>query len=116
MRERLHRSPNGRVGTRRAVWLGMSDNQLAHSVLTSVLYSTLEVAADVLDRRPQSLALFGELTDAQREQLAQDAWTIGLRALGNAHTAARESRLTDIGANLLAEIDRQLKTHIDQQQ
>ena len=44
-----------------------------------------------------------------------DAWSIGLRALHNAHSAAQESRLKDVGAALVADIDRQLRTHVEQQ-
>jgi hypothetical protein len=81
-----------------------------------VRYSSDEVAADVRDRRPDSLTLFGELDDPQRRQLALDAWTIGLRALYNAHTAAQESKLKDIGESLMGDIGRQLSAHIERQQ
>lgn len=82
----------------------------------SVLSSADEVAVDLRDRRPDSLALFGALDAAVREQLAHDAWTIGLRALGNAHAAAQESKLKDVGATLLDDIDRQLKAYVGEQQ
>ena len=55
-------------------------------------------------------------TQAQRDQLVVDAWSIGLRALHNAHSAAQESRLKDVGAALVADIDRQLRTHVEEQQ
>jgi hypothetical protein len=38
-----------------------------------------------------------------------------LRALHNAHSAAQESRLKDVGAALVADIDRQLRTHVEEQ-
>lgn len=82
----------------------------------SVVCASEEVAADVRDRRPDSLALFGELDEPQREQLALDAWSIGLRALHNAHAAAQESRLKDVGQALVVDIDRQLRSHVEQQQ
>lgn len=82
----------------------------------SVLFTAEEVAADVRDRRPDALALFGDLEDAQREQLVHDAWSIGLRALQNAHSAAQEAKLKDIGASLLADVDDKLRAHVEQQQ
>jgi hypothetical protein len=82
----------------------------------SVIFTSGEVAADLRDRRPDSVTLFEELDEAARDQLALDAWTIGLRALANAHAAAQESKLKDVGANLLTDIDRQLCAHVEQQQ
>jgi hypothetical protein len=82
----------------------------------SVLFAIDEVAVELRDRRPDSLALFGDLDEAVREQLAHDAWAVGLRALANAHAAAQESKLKDVGATLLGDIDRQLKRYVEQQQ
>jgi hypothetical protein len=82
----------------------------------SVVFMSEEVTADLRDRRPDSVALFEELDEASRDQLALDAWTIGLRALANAHAAAQESRLKDVGASLLTDIDRQLRAHVEKQQ
>ena len=81
----------------------------------TVVFTSEEVSADLQDRRPDSIALFEELDEAARDQIALDAWTIGLRALANAHAAAQESKLKDIGASLLADIDRQLRVHVDEQ-
>ncbi|MFM2416648.1 MAG: hypothetical protein RL385_1371 [Pseudomonadota bacterium] len=82
----------------------------------SVLFAAEEVALDLRDRRPDSVALFGELDERARDQLAHDAWAIGLRALANAHQTAQESKLKDVGAALLGDIDRQLKVYVEQQQ
>jgi hypothetical protein len=82
----------------------------------SLICTAEEVAAELRDRRPDSAALFVELDDPAREQLALDAWTIGLRALANAHAAAQESKLKDIGTTLLTDIDQQLRAHVEQQQ
>jgi hypothetical protein len=90
----------------------MSDAHLK----VSVLFTSEEVAADLRDRRPDTIGLFGNLDEAQHEQVVLDAWSIGLRALHNAHAAAQESRLKDVGASLLADIDRQLTAHVEQQQ
>ncbi len=82
----------------------------------SVLHSCDLVSAEVRDRRSESVALFGDLTTAQRDRLAEDAWRIGLHAIHNAHVAAQESRLQEIGTELVADIDRQLRDHVDGQQ
>jgi hypothetical protein len=89
--------------------------QPAHQLRASVIYSADEISADVRDRRTDSLSLFADLDQAQRDQLVVDAWSIGLRALHNAHSAAQESRLKDVGAALVADIDRQLRTHVEEQ-
>jgi len=81
-----------------------------------VLASADVVATEVRDRRPDSISLFANLTEPQREQFAHDAWSIGLRALHNAHAAAQEVRLQDIGTSLVADIDRQLRAHVESQQ
>ena len=82
----------------------------------SVLVATEEVAVDLRDRRPESVGLFTDLHSAARDQLAHDAWAIGLRALANAHAAAQEAKLKDVGATLLGDIDRQLRLYVEQQQ
>ena len=82
----------------------------------SVLLASEEVTVELRDRRPESLALFGDLDLPVRDQVAHDAWAIGLRALANAHAAAQESSLKDVGATLLRDIDRQLKLHVEHQQ
>jgi hypothetical protein len=94
----------------------MANDNLGSLVNVSVLVSSDVVAAEVRDRRPDALALFGALSAEQRAGLVHDAWTIGLRALGNAHAAAQEARLQDIGGELVAEIDRQLRQHVEAQQ
>lgn len=87
-----------------------------HSLSVSVLLATEEVVVDLRDRRPDSVGLFADLESTARDQLAHDAWAIGVRALANAHAAAQESKLKDVGATLLGDIDRQLKLYVDQQQ
>ena len=82
----------------------------------SIFLSPEALVAEVRDRRPASLVMFGELDDSQREQLVLDAWRIGLRALHNAHVAAQEARLKDVGETLLRDIDQQLRTHVAHQQ
>ncbi len=74
------------------------------------------VSAEILDPRPNSISMFEDLTEPQRQQLATDAWSIGLRALANAHAQAQEARLQDVGKTLLDDVDRLLKGHVDSQQ
>src|SRR5947209_181755 len=93
----------------------MMNTTCPQTLQVTVVFTSEEVSADLQDRRPDSIALFEELDEAARDQIALDAWTIGLRALANAHAAAQESKLKDIGASLLADIDRQLRVHVDEQ-
>jgi hypothetical protein len=74
------------------------------------------VSAQVEDRRPDTITLFCDLTQQQQQQLETEAWSIGLRALANAHAQAQEARLQDVGKGLLDEFDRQLKQHVETQQ
>jgi hypothetical protein len=94
----------------------MTNLARAPQLQVAVVFTSEQVAADVRDHRLETISLFGDLDEAQREQLAVDAWSIGLRALHNAHSSAQESMLKDIGASLLADIDRQLRSHVEQQQ
>jgi hypothetical protein len=75
-----------------------------------------ELATEIHDSREGTLSLFGPLTDAQREQLALDAWLVGSRALANAHAQAQEARLQDVGRALLQDFERQLRDHVEAQQ
>jgi hypothetical protein len=94
----------------------MANINLPQQVQISVIFTPEEVTADLRDRRPGSVALFEELDMPSRDQLGLDAWMIGLRALANAHAAAQESKLKDVGATLLTDIDRQLRAHVEEQQ
>lgn len=93
----------------------MTNDRHGTQVSVSVRLATDLVAADVEDRRPDALSLFEGLTGTQRAVLAHDAWTIGLRALGNARAAAQETRLDEIGKELLVEIERQMRAHVEAQ-
>ena len=89
---------------------------LQNRITVDVAATPEEIAVRIADRRPNSLSLFSELTDQQANQLAIEAWTVGLRALANAYAQAQESRLQDIGKGLLEDVDRQLKAHVAAQQ
>ena len=75
-------------------------------------------AADValVDPRHEIVTMFGALAPAQQSQLAVDAWTIGLRAVSNAHAQAQEARLADVGRTLLQDIGDQLDVHVRSQE
>jgi hypothetical protein len=89
----------------------------SNNQLTGVVgVSTDAISAEILDSRPSAISMFGALNEAQQGQLALDAWSIGLRALANAHAQAQESRLQDVGTTLLEDVDRLLKGHVDSQQ
>lgn len=67
------------------------------------------------DRRPEIVEFFTGLTEAQRLQLATDAWDIGLRALRTAHHQAQESRLADVGKSLMEDFRERLDQHVADQ-
>lgn len=94
----------------------MVENAPSSNLTALVQCTSNEVNATLTDRRPEGLSVFGDLNDEQRVDLACEAWRIGLRALGNAHVAAQESRLKDIGTALVTEIDQQLQSYVEQQQ
>lgn len=75
-----------------------------------------QVEAHIRDRRGDTTGLFAELAEQERQQLAQDAWSIGLRALGNAYSQARESRLSEVGESLLGDMTRSLEEQLRVQQ
>jgi hypothetical protein len=89
---------------------------LRSRLAVSITATAEEVAVHVADQRPESLTLFAELAEGQQEQLAMDAWIVGLCALANAYSQAQEARLQDIGTALVEDIDRQLKAHVASQQ
>jgi hypothetical protein len=92
-------------------------NDIVNKPITaSVNQFESSVRACVEDRRVDTIELFAELDAAEREKLAEDAWSIGVRALGNAYSRARETRLEDVGRTLLADIERQLERQLDLQQ
>jgi hypothetical protein len=70
----------------------------------------------VRDPRAEIVDTFGPLSPVQREQLAIDAWIIGLRAVANAHAQAQEARLADVGRTLLQDIGDQLDAHVRSQE
>lgn len=74
------------------------------------------VHAEIVDRHPETVELFAGLPAPQQEELAADAWSIGLRALRNAHAQAQEARLADVGAALLGALEKQLEAHVETQQ
>jgi hypothetical protein len=88
----------------------------ASQLQVAVVFTDEEVATDIRDRRSESISLFADLDEPAREQLGLDAWSIGLRALYNAHASAQESKLKDVGASLLSDIDQQLRAHVERQQ
>lgn len=89
-----------------------------HTTDLDVRISATEEVVDVhvLDRRSDALAVFGDLAPDLQRQLAVDAWSIGLRALGTARAQARETRLTEIGDRIVADLDDKLARQLDEHQ
>ncbi|MEZ5963084.1 MAG: hypothetical protein R3F56_04475 [Planctomycetota bacterium] len=93
----------------------MSNREPASRVEANVLLSESEVSVELHDRRVDSLAFLEDIDSSQQPLFAVEAWTIGLRALRNAQAAAEEARLKDIGSSLVADLDGQLKAHVETQ-
>ncbi len=85
--------------------------------LVTIDVETLEehVRACVEDRRPESVELFGELARDQQAQLAEDAWTIGLRAIANAYRQAQEARLAEVGHAMVEDMRNKLEAQLQLQ-
>lgn len=84
---------------------------------------TIDVALDadalrtsIVDARPEVRSTFSELSPAQQTRLAEDAWQIGLRCVINAHRVTSESRLADVGQQLVGSFEKQLAIHQERQQ
>jgi hypothetical protein len=92
------------------------DQVSKNPVSVSVTKLEAAVRACVEDHRPHTVELFGDLDDPDAKELALDAWSIGLRALGNAYSRARESRLEDVGRTLLDDMARELQSQVELQQ
>src|SRR5882724_8115607 len=68
---------------------------------TSLIISEQTIIAEIKDRRSDTMMIFEQLDESARCQLAQDAWLVGLRAIGNARAQAQEARLADVSRTLL---------------
>lgn len=95
---------------------GIAMNTRKNSLALCVNINPNFLSVAIEDSRTESVSVFEPLSDAQRETLATDAWTVGLRALMNAYRFADESKLSDIGRTLVDDVDRQLKAYSDRQQ
>jgi hypothetical protein len=90
---------------------------MTHPSLSTQVHATPEsVEVALVDARADAVQTFEALTAPQQEQLAHDAWHVGLRALCNAYRQAEEARLKDIGANLVQDVDEQLRAHAELQE
>lgn len=86
------------------------------TLAVDVLLRTDAIEATVTDRRADVVATLVLLSDAQRQGLVTDAWTVGVRAIMNAHRNAEEARLVDVGKSILEDVDRELETYVVRQQ
>jgi len=87
--------------------------QSALAIDVQVDAATLE--ASICDSRSDVVASLSPLDEAQRRCFVTDAWTVGVRAIMNAHRNAEESRLADVGKTILADLDKELDTHVVRQ-
>jgi hypothetical protein len=84
------------------------------TVTTQCAHAVIDVR--ISDRRPDILAIFNPLGEAQRQGLAEDAWSVGLRAVMNAYRQAEEARLSDIGRTLRDDLERGCKAFVERQE
>jgi hypothetical protein len=84
-----------------------------NQLTVNLVVTSEEVAVQVADRRPQTVALFAELSGEQGRQFAAEVWTVGLRAIATAHAHAQEARLEDIGKQFIENFDGQLGKFFD---
>jgi hypothetical protein len=85
------------------------------SLAIAVAVEPTTVEASITDSRPEIVTTLLPLTDAQRRGFVTDAWTIGLRAIMNAHRHAEEARLADVGKSILSDVDRELQDYVTRQ-
>jgi hypothetical protein len=84
------------------------------AALVRVETDSLEAA--ITDRRADVITALVPLEDTQREGFVTDAWTIGVRAIMNAHRNAEEARLADIGKSVIEDVERELQSYVVRQQ
>lgn len=86
------------------------------TLAVDVLLNTDALQATVTDRRADVVGTLVPLNEAQRKGFVADAWTIGFRAIMNAHRNAEEARLADMGKSILEDVDRELDGYVLRQQ
>jgi hypothetical protein len=86
------------------------------TLAVDVLLHTDAIEATVTDRRPDVVTTLVPMNEAQRQGFVSDAWTIGVRAIMNAHRNAEEARLADVGKSILEDVDRELEAYVVRQQ
>jgi len=87
--------------------------QSALAIDVQVDAATLQ--ASICDSRSDVVNSLVPFDEAQRRGFVADAWTVGVRAIMNAHRNAEESRLADVGKTILADLDKELDTHVVRQ-
>lgn len=114
-------------------------NDNGHGGLAFVLQRAPAMHRNITDSTPNPLTVELELTDRclhariddcraevaerlaafsqhQQEQLARDAWRIGMRTMLTAHAHAEEARLADVARTLQQDLDHQLDRYLEQQE
>lgn len=87
--------------------------QSALAIDVQVAAST--IAATVSDSRPDVVATLVPLCESRRVGFVTDVWTVGIRAIMNAHRNAEEARLADVGKGIMVELDKELGAHVVRQ-
>jgi hypothetical protein len=93
--------------------------QLVASRASSAVQVALEggqLQVALVETAPEVIEFFEHLPGAQRTRLVETAWQSGLRAAMNVHRLASESRLEEIGEEVLDSVRAQLDAHHERQQ
>jgi hypothetical protein len=75
-----------------------------------------KVEVRLVDENPQTVEFFAAHAAADHAVLAEEAWRIGVRALASAFRQAEEARLKDVGLELVADVEKQLKQYLERQE
>ena len=98
------------------LWPAMNTTNHQNQIAAALTLSDDEIVACITDSRPELVELFTQLDGADAKAFAVEIWSIGSRALTNAHRLAEESRLGDVGKQVLDEVNRRLDAHVEAHQ
>src|SRR6187431_2554476 len=85
------------------------------ALIIDVQVDVASIAASVSDSRPDVVATLIPLGESQRLGFVADVWTVGVRAIMNAHRNAEEARLADVGKGILDDLDKELDGYVVRQ-
>ena len=94
----------------------VSNLALASSLGVDAAFDGTTLRAAICDSSEELAAVLTHLEPARHPRFVETVWTSGLRAALNAQRLADESRLDDIGRDMVTAFGQQLEAHHDRQQ